>query len=100
MYGDLSDSGWVVKGTMDEALDNIAFSIEIGNVSDPILYETKYYIMKVLNRENGPIEETLRQQTGLAEYQKWYFQAYADKVERNPKLDLAEVYAWAVEQLQ
>jgi len=102
-YGNLSSYGWLIKGTQEEAFDNTAFSIEIGNVSDPILSErdeTAYYVIKVLDRKDGPIEETLRQNSGQAKFEKWYYQAYTDKVERNPKLDLAETYAWAVAQLQ
>ena len=98
-YGDLSDSGWIIKGTMGEEFDNVAFSIDIGNISDPIPSETGYYIIKVLDRTDGPITEEMRQQTGLTDYNKWFSQEYATEVERNPKLDLTEVYAWAVKQL-
>jgi hypothetical protein len=98
-YGNLSDSGWIIKGTMEEEFDNVAFSIDIGNISDPIPSTTGYYIIKVLDRTDGPITEEMRQQTGLADYNKWFSQAYAAKVERNPKLDLTEVYAWAIKQL-
>ena len=98
-YGNLSDSGWIIKGTMEEEFDNVAFSIDIGNISDPIPSATGYYIIKVLDRTDGPITEEMRQQTGLADYNKWFSQEYAAKVERNPKLDLTEVYAWAIKQL-
>lgn len=102
LYGEMSSSGWFIKGTQEEAFESVAFSIEIGSVSDPIASEkdeTAYYVIKVLDRADGPIDETLRQNSAEAELNKWFFQTYADKVERNPKLDLAEVYAWAVEQL-
>lgn len=102
-YGEMSSSGWLIKGTQEEAFENFAFSIEIGGVSDPIASErdeTAYYVIKVLDRTDGTIDETLRQNSAEAEFNKWFFQAYTDKVERNTKLDLAEVYAWAVEQLQ
>jgi foldase protein PrsA len=84
---------------MGEEFDNVAFSIDIGNISDPIPSETGYYIIKVLDRTDGPITEEMRQQTGLTDYNKWFSQEYATEVERNPKLDLTEVYAWAVKQL-
>ncbi|MFA5056105.1 MAG: peptidylprolyl isomerase [Dehalococcoidia bacterium] len=100
MYSNTGSSGWLIKGFMEEEFDSVAFSIEIGNISDPFPYGTGYYVIKVLDRKDGPIDETLRQQSGSAELDKWFYQAYADKVERNLKLDLAEVYAWAVEQLQ
>ena len=98
-YGNLSNSGWLIKGTMGEEFDNVAFSIDIGNISDPIPSGTGYYVIKVLDRTDGPITEEMRQQTGLTDYNKWFSQEYAAKVERNPKLDLTEVYAWAIKQL-
>jgi len=98
-YGNLSYSKWLIKGITEEELSDVAFTIDIGNISDPIPSGTGYYVIKVLERKDGPIEETLRQQTGFSNFNAWFTQEYADKVERNPKLDLAEIYAWAVKQL-
>jgi len=98
-YGNLSYSKWLIKGITEEELSDVAFTIDIGNISDPIPSGTGYYVIKVLERKDGPIEENLRQQTGFSNFNTWFTQEYADKVERNPKLDLAEIYAWAVKQL-
>ena len=99
MYSSSSSSGWLIKGTMGEAFDNVAFSIDIGNISDPIPSATGYYVIKVMDRKDGPITDALRQQAGLADYNNWFSQDYKAKVQRNPKLNLTEVYSWAVNKL-
>ena len=104
-YSDYSQSGWVAIDALDDSIRNVISTIEIGNISDPIsISDTTsssdtYYIIKVLERKNDIISDSMRQQWGYNEFNAWYNQAYADKVERNPKLDLSEVYAWAVKQL-
>jgi parvulin-like peptidyl-prolyl isomerase len=105
-YSDYSQSGWVAVDALDDSIRSVISTIEIGNVSDPIsISDTTsssdtYYIIKVLERKDDVISDRMRQQWGYNEFNAWYNQAYADKVERKPKLDLSEVYAWAVKQLQ
>jgi hypothetical protein len=95
-----SQAGWIVKGTaMGEAFDNVAFTIDIGNVSDPIPSDTGYYVIKVTERTNGSVSDTLRQSIGSKAYNDWLTQARKDKVERNSKLNLDETKAWAVKEL-
>jgi hypothetical protein len=95
-----SQSGWIVKGTiMSEAFDNATFTIDIGNVSDPIPSDTGYYIIKVLERTNGTVPDALRQSTGSSAYNIWLAKAREDNVERNSKLNLDETKAWAVKEL-
>ena len=95
-----SQSGWIVKGTiMSEAFDNVAFTIDIGNVSDPFPSDTEYYVIKVLDRTNGTVSDTQRQSIGQTFYSNWLAQAWKDNVERNPKLNIDEIYAWAVKEL-
>jgi len=96
-YGIQSQSGLIVKGTiMSEAFDNVAFTIDIGNVSDPIPSDTGYYVIKVLERTDGPVSDAQRQSIGLTSYNDWFTKERKDNVERNSKLNLNEVYAWAV----
>ena len=98
-YGNLSDSGWIIKGTMEEEFDNVAFSIDIGNISDPIPSATGYYIIKVLDRKDDTIPDSMRQMWGYSEFNTWYQQDYTAKVKRNPDLNLTELHAWALKQL-
>jgi len=108
-YSDYSQSGWVAVDALDDPIRNVISTIEIGNISDPISIGNTsddtsssigyYVIIKVLERKDDVLSDTLRQQWGYSEFNTWYEQAYAAKVERNPKLDLTEVYAWAIKQL-
>ncbi len=108
-YRDYSQSGWVAVDALDDPIRNVISTIEIGNISDPISIGNTsddtsssigyYVIIKVLDRKDDVLSDTLRQQWGYSEFNTWYEQAYTAKVERNPKLDLTEVYAWAIKQL-
>ncbi len=106
-YSDYSQSGWVAVDALDDLTRDVVSTIEIGNVSDPITIgdasdetSTVYcYIIKVLERKDDILSDTLRQQWGYNEFETWYNEAYADNVERNPDIDLSEIYAWAIEQL-
>ena len=107
-YVNNSPSGWLPKGYIGGDFDNVAFTIAVGNISDPIPVgnisnanssPAGYYVIKILERKDDTISESMRQQWSYNEFNTWYQQDYAIKVERNPKLDLSEVYAWAVKQL-
>jgi parvulin-like peptidyl-prolyl isomerase len=99
-YGIQSQSGWTVKGTiMNEAFDKVAFTIDIGNVSDPIPSDTGYYVLKVLERTNGTVSNTQRKSIGQTLYSSWLTEAQKDNVERNSKINLNEIYLWAVKEL-
>ncbi|MEA1958172.1 MAG: SurA N-terminal domain-containing protein [Chloroflexota bacterium] len=102
-YGNISESGWVALGAMEEDIANAASTIEIGNVSDPISMTSEttsyYYVIKVLDRTDGPIAEELQQEWGTKDYLEWYQDARGTRVERNDGVDLDEVYSWALEQI-
>jgi hypothetical protein len=105
-YSDYSQSGWVAVDALDDSIRNVISTVEIGNISDPISIGNTsddtsssigyYVIIKVLERKDDVLPDNLRQEWGYSEFNTWYQQDYAIKVERNPKLDLSEVYAWAV----
>lgn len=108
-YSDYSQSGWVAVDALDDSIRSVISTIGIGNISDPISIGNTsedtsssigyYVIIKVLERKDDVLPDNLRQEWGYREFNVWYQQDYAIKVERNPKLDLSEVYAWAVKQL-
>jgi len=107
-YGNNSQSGWLPKGYIGGDFDNVAFTIEVGNISDPILMgnvsdttssSSIYYVIKVLERKDDAISDSMRQTWGYNKFDTWYQQEYTAKVERNPDLNLTELHAWAVTQL-
>ncbi|MEO8636265.1 MAG: SurA N-terminal domain-containing protein [Gemmatimonadales bacterium] len=50
--GDLGDFG---KGTMDPAFERAAFALPIGTVSEPVLSEFGYHLIKVESRSGGKV---------------------------------------------
>ena len=61
--------GWLFKGKMDPAIENVAFGLEKGKLSDIIKIKEGYQIIKVLDKSDKrqmPFEETRpRIRTGL-----------------------------------
>lgn len=45
------DLGWFVKGTQDAALEKAAFSMKIGQISDPVQTASGYEIIQVIGHE-------------------------------------------------
>ncbi len=100
-----SEVGWMPRGIMNADIEEVAFSLEIGEVSDPIHVSNPdaqidyYYILKVSGKEQRPMEEEFRQQLESTAYPGWLAMQRENKVERNPNLDLAGLYEWAMEQI-
>lgn len=45
------DLGWFTKGTWDKALENVAWSLKVGSISDPVQTNNGYNIIQVLGHE-------------------------------------------------
>lgn len=106
-YGD-GDLGWLPRGIMSQEFDEVAFSIDIGNVSESFLTNKGYYIIKVLDKEERELDEAVREQLATSELASWLAQERANKVERNPKYNqenpgymtnLEDLYKWALDQI-
>ena len=73
-YG--GDLGWLPRGILsyyiDPQLDQAAFSLESGNVSEPIQTTRGYYVIKVAEiDENRPVEDAYREILAASELDKW-----------------------------
>ena len=97
-YGD-GDLGWLPRGIMGEEFDEAAFSIEVGNVSQPFSTTEGYYIIKVLEKEHRALTEEVREQLEANAFNRWLEEQREEKVERNSDLDLNAIYEWALEQI-
>ena len=73
-YG--GDLGWLPRGILsyyiDPQLDQYAFSLEVGNVSEPIKTTRGYYVIKVYEiEENRPVDDQYREILAASELDKW-----------------------------
>ena len=73
-YG--GDMGWLPRGILsyyiDPQLDQAAFSLEVGNVSEPIQTTRGYYVITVSEiDENRPIDDQYREVLAASELDTW-----------------------------
>ena len=91
------DAGWVPRGIYP-ALDDVAFALEIGNVTEPILIGQGYYIVRVSEKADSMnVPEEFQVTLADGEFQKWLQeQREAGIIEEF--LDQDKIN-WAIEQL-
>ncbi len=91
------DVGWVPRGIYPE-LDDVAFALEIGNITEPILIGQGYYIVRVSEKADSmDIPEEFQVTLADGEFQKWLQeQREAGIIEEF--LDQDKIN-WAIEQL-
>jgi parvulin-like peptidyl-prolyl isomerase len=65
------DLGWFAKGVMTASFEEAAFSLPVGEVSDPIQSEFGYHIIWVLGREEKQISESEFVQQQQTKFQEW-----------------------------
>jgi peptidyl-prolyl cis-trans isomerase C len=73
--------GWIMKGTLDETLDRVLFSMAPGDVSPVTKGVSGYHIFQVISRRPGgfqgfseviaPIEQTLLEKKRASFYKRW-----------------------------
>jgi hypothetical protein len=69
------DLGWVPRGLLTE-LDDVAFNLEIGNVSDPIATTDGYRIIKVTDSaESMEVIDEYRIEIARADFESWLLEA-------------------------
>lgn len=92
------DAGWVPRGIYPE-LDDIAFALEAGNVTEPILIGQGYYIIRVSEKADSmDVPEEFQVFLANGEFGKWLQeQRVASIIEEF--LDQDKIN-WAIEQLR
>jgi foldase protein PrsA len=63
--------GWFGKGMMVSEFENAAFSLPIGEISEPIQTQFGYHIVQVLDRRELPISESQLQQKRDTVFAEW-----------------------------
>lgn len=96
-YG--GDLGWVPRGILSPEIDAVAFSLGIGDISEPIETSNGYYIVKVSEiAEDMPIYEEYRDTLAAKELSDWLNELRAAS---NIKEYLTQSQAnWALQQVQ
>lgn len=97
-YG-LGDIGWLPEGLMGPGFDDVAFTIELDTASEPVVAQGGYYIVRVLEREDRALEQSMRQTMEANVFSFWLEEEREEKVERNPGLDLDQTFLWALDQI-
>ena len=65
------DLGWFGKGQMVPEFEAAAFSLKIGEVSQPIKSQFGYHIIQLLGREDRPLDASQYQQKKQTEFTDW-----------------------------
>ena len=94
-----TDIGWVPRGVLAVDMEEVAFALEVGEISDPMYTSEIYYYIQVSGKEERPLDEAMREQLEYSALTRWVTEESEEKVERNPNLDLDKMYNWAVDRI-
>ncbi len=65
------DLGWFGKGTMVAEFDAVAFTLKVGEISQPVKSQFGYHIIQVLARGNVPLDATAYSQAQQTFFTNW-----------------------------
>jgi peptidyl-prolyl cis-trans isomerase D len=65
------DLGWFGKGKMDQAFEDAAFALKVGEISQPVKSEFGYHIIQSLGNEERPISDSDFQTLQTTKFTEW-----------------------------
>ncbi len=90
------DVGWVPRGIFPE-MDDVAFNLGIGNVSDLVATSQGYYILKVTGyAESMPVVDEYRTELGRSKFESWLREQMETNVEEYLDQSAAQ---WALDHI-
>jgi peptidyl-prolyl cis-trans isomerase D len=69
------DLGWFGRGAMVPEFEKVAFSLEVGEFSEPVQSEFGYHIIQVLGHQEVPLNGTQYDQKKETEFSNWLVNA-------------------------
>ena len=65
------DLGWFTEGTMVPAFNDVAFSQEVGTISDPVQSDFGWHLIQVIGHEERPLTSSQYNTAVESAYQNW-----------------------------
>ncbi len=69
------DLGWFARGTMVPEFDAVAFTLKVGEISQPVKTQFGYHIIQVLAHETVPIDASTYDATRQTAFNDWLTKA-------------------------
>jgi len=70
------DLGWFGRGAMIPEFEKVAFTLEIGEISEPVQSQFGYHIIQVLGHQEVPLDASQREQKQSTDFSNWLVEAH------------------------